>query len=465
MPKDILILMPDQLRADWLGCYGADYMDTPNIDRLASQGAVFSRCLTSCPICMPARSSFLTGMYPHNHGQWKNVGRVHDVQETYLHALRSQGYRTCHVGKSHLHPHGGQKDLRTEEPYMNALGWDDVLECTGPWSTLTTTSILTDWLKENNLLETFVEDYKERRKAGARNLWPSPLPDGMHPDDFIAQTAVDYIHDSNQEQPLCLFVGLGGPHSPWDSPKRFDHYDPNDMPAPLPADPPPDWLKGSARTHHEAMMNHNADVTPEEWARIRSLYSGRVEHVDSCFGKVLAAWENTRGEDTWVLFWSDHGEMLGDKQRTSKGVFYESSSRVPAILRPPGGNPERVVCDALIGLTDLTATVLEAAECKPPSRNVFGKSVLEVFTEANSVGSSTVFSEISNRTLIHDDHWKMVLNSANEVLTLFDIEMDPTESMNLAGRSDTGETVARLRETVLSFHLRTACHQFRENNG
>jgi len=465
MPKDILILMPDTQRADWLGCYGAEFVNTPNIDRLAAEGARFTRATTPCPICMPARTSFLTGMYPHNHGQWHNVGRLQDTQESFLHPLKALGYRSCHVGKSHLHPHGSGRDLREAEPFMNAIGWDDVFETTGPWSTRTTTSILTDWMKENDHLETFLDDYAKRKDARVRNLWPSPLPDGKHPDDFIAQTAVDYIQNSDRSQPMCLFVGIGGPHDPWDCPKQFDHYDPKDMPAPLPTDPAPEWLKEPALTHHKEIMKHNPDVTAEEWARVRSLYSGRVEHVDHCFGKVLDAWSEARGDDTWIFYWSDHGEMLGDKNRTAKSVYYQGSDHIPMIVRPPKGANAPVVCDGLVGLTDLTATVLEAAGCETMSRNVFGKSLLPVFDDPSSVGSDLSFSEISEFTMVTDGRWKMVVDRGNNVLQLYDLEADPGESLNLAGKPDQLEVEERLKLEILKFHLKTPYHQHRDVNG
>lgn len=465
MPKDILVLMPDQLRADWIGCSGADHVRTPHIDALAAQGALFRRCYTPSPVCMPARSSFLSGMYPHNHGQWHNIGRLQDVRETLLHPLKEIGYRTCHVGKSHLHPHGGGKDLRDETAFMNALGWDDVFECTGPWSTRTTTSLLTDWMKAEGILELFLDDYKKRKQAGVKNLWHSPLPDGKHPDDFIAQTAVEYIQRSDPSTPLYLFVGLGGPHEPWDAPARFDTYRSEDMPLPLGRDEVPDWLSNPARELQERASGHNKDVTDADWARIRTLYSGRVDHVDHCFGQVLKAWAEKRGGDTWILFWSDHGEMLGDKAHVGKCVFYESSARVPVIVKPPDGCSSPVVSDALIGLTDLTATVLDAAGCEVGSQNVFGHSLLDVFEHPDSVGSPCVISEIGRSTMIYDGQWKMVVDDRNETLQLFNHGNDPVEAVNLAGRPDCSDAEKRLREMLLQFLLKTQFRQHREKNG
>mgnify|MGYP005840329339 CR=1 FL=1 len=463
MPSDILVLMTDQHRADWVGAYGAAQVRTPTLDALASEGVCFTNCITSSPLCMPARASFLTGMYPHNTGMWDNVGQVRDTESTYLHPLRAQGYRTCHVGKSHLHPHGFQRDIRDAEPYMHALGWDDVLECTGPLSTQTTYSMLTDWMKEQGIYQTFLDDY--RRRAEARfGLWPSPLPDGKHADDFMANTAIDYIDRSDPSQPLFLFLGLGGPHNPWDPPERFDTFDPAQMPAPLAVDPAPEWLEGPAFACHQDMMRHNPDVTPEQWAKVRALYSGRVRHVDHLMGRVLEAWYARRGRDCWVLFWSDHGDMLGDRNRVGKSVFYDASVRVPVILRPPGGCPAPVRCGGLVSTTDLTATLLDCAGCgKTP--NVFGSSLIPAIEKPEAVGAPFALSEVLDRTMIADGRWKMVLNSKSELLMLFDTASDPGETLNLAGRPDTREVEARLREELLAFELRTHHRQFRGVNG
>jgi arylsulfatase A-like enzyme len=116
-----------------------------------------------------------------------------------------------------------------------------------------------------------------------------------------------------------------------------------------------------------------------------------------------------------------------------------------------------------IGLTDLTATVLDIAGAEP-SPNVFGRSLLPVF-DGNAVGSGLTVSEILDFTMIFDGQWKLVVNSRGEVLMLFDTASDPAESVNLAGRSDTAGTIERLRVELLDFHLRTADRQFREVNG
>ena len=118
---NILLLMTDQQRWDALGCY-QDWLQTPNLDLIANQGVRFTNCVTNSPVCIPARLSMATGLYPHNTGVWNNVNHQMDCHiPTWMQAIRSAGYRTSLFGKTHLHPHQG--DLRDREDLMSVYGW------------------------------------------------------------------------------------------------------------------------------------------------------------------------------------------------------------------------------------------------------------------------------------------------------------------------------------------------------
>jgi len=134
--------MPDQLRADSMSCAGHPQIKTPNMDLLASEGVRFSKAFTVCPICMPARASFISGIYPHNHGMWTNAGQLSVRDETLFQHLQASGYYVAYIGKSHYYPHGGFH-LRDMEAYMHDRGIDYIHETTGPWATVTTDSYMT----------------------------------------------------------------------------------------------------------------------------------------------------------------------------------------------------------------------------------------------------------------------------------------------------------------------------------
>ena len=127
---NILFLMTDQQRADALGCSGG-WVRTPHLDRIAREGVRFSNCVTTSPVCIPARVSLATGRYPHNTGVWDNGAFTLPADApTWMRAIREAGYRTSLFGKTHLHPHGG--DLRDRVDLMHAYGLDDVDEIGGP---------------------------------------------------------------------------------------------------------------------------------------------------------------------------------------------------------------------------------------------------------------------------------------------------------------------------------------------
>ena len=138
---------------------------------------------------------------------------------------------------------------------------------------------------------------------------------------------------------------------------------------------------------------------------------------------------------------------------------------MPAILRPPSGLTSGVASDGLCSTVDLTATLLDIAGCEKISPNVFGKSLRPALDDPKSVGAPTVISEITDRTMIYDGRWKMVVNKHNELLKLLDTVEDPDETLNLAGKPGTEAEVERLRAELLAFLLRTADNQHRDVNG
>jgi arylsulfatase A-like enzyme len=176
---------------------------------------------------------------------------------------------------------------------------------------------------------------------------------------------------------------------------------------------------------------------------------------------VLGAFEvRNMLDSTAVVFWSDHGEMLGDKGRLAKSVFYEPAVRVPLILRPVGGLASGVESGALASIVDIFPTVLDLAGCEP-KEDAFGRSLVPLIEGPGADHHDAVFSEFDHRTMVFDGRHKLVVRADGTPLKLFDLEADPTEAVNLLGREDTAETVARLRERLLAWLLATQAHDKR----
>ncbi len=459
---NILILMTDQQRGDCLSCAGHPVVQTPNLDRLAAEGVRFSNAYTTSPVCMPARSSFLSGLYVHNYGQWNNYGHLPEDVDTYLHHLRAAGYRTCHVGKSHFFQHLPGEDMRDYDPFMRKLGWDDIFETGGPWGSVEATSIASDHWKKLGVWEDLLADYEKRRhKAGGhlKGTWPSVLPEGETLDDFVARTAADYVSSYESPEPLLLFVGFGSPHEPWDPPRSWaDRYDPAAMPPPEPAPDPGPWVPQRAADYQRKLWSQ-FETAGEDLALIRSRYFAKISHADECAGRVLEAFDQ-RGwmENTAVIFWSDHGEMLGDKQRLHKGVFFEPSARVPLIVRRPRETAPGTVAPGLVDLTDLFPTILELGGC-PPKETAFGRSLLPMCADPSRRLREAVFSEVGDRTMVRDERYQLVVNAQGDSLLLFDMARDPGEEVNILGKPEAAAVEAGLRARLLSWHLKTPTDQ------
>lgn len=461
---NILILMPDQHRADCLSCAGHPVVRTPNLDRLADEGMRFRTAYTTSPVCMPARSSFLSGLYCHNHGQWENVGHLPPGADTYLHHVREVGYHTCHVGKSHLHSHRADHHLDEAKPFMHQLGWDEVFETTGPHATVRTDSIMTDHWRQIGCLDTFRDDYPRRAEVGpTAATWPSPMPEGETLDDFVGRTAVDYLLGYDWELPLLLFVGFGGPHEPWDPPADWaERYDPARMDSPKAITEPGSWVPEPAAAHQRALQNDRLGITPEINGRIRALYYAKISHIDWWIGRILdALLERGQIDNTAIIFWSDHGEMLCDKGRLYKSVFYEESVRVPLIIRPPGYRHAGAVSDSLVSQIDVFPTILDIAGCDAEPIG-FGRSLTPLLERKTDALRDAVFSEIHQRTMIRDKRFKMVVDSQGTVLKLYDMLSDPQEEVNLVGSPGTADTVQRLKLRMLEWYLGTQQRQRRE---
>jgi len=448
----ILILMPDQQRADCMSCAGHPTIKTPNMDRLAEQGTRFAQATTVSPICMPARTSFANGLYPHNHGMWANAGEMLDEDETFFQLLQQAGYFTAHVGKAHLYVHEQKtRDLRDREPYMQARGFDYVHETTGPHASCVTASAMTDEWQKKGLWQTFQEDYLERGKAQGGLVRPSPLPVEDYLDSYIGRQAAEFVDGYDESNPLCLFVGFAGPHEPWDAPGAYASlYDPADTPEPIPAtalpDDCPDWLRGK----------RDFSTCPPEVLRqtpaIRANYYGKISLIDHWIGEILAAFA-AKGwlDDLLVVFWSDHGEMVGDHGRLYKSTFHESSVRVPLVVRWPGKIPANTVSNALAEIIDVFPTLLEAAGCEP-SRRCLGRSLWPALRDPGEQIRDFQLSEIDNgerHIMIRSRTRKYVVDDQCRGYMLYDLENDPHEQTNLIHDGRHAEMEAEMREALL----------------
>ena len=452
---NILFLMTDQQRADALGC-AQDWLYTPALDRIAAEGVRFTQCVTTTPVCVPARVTLATGRYPHNNAVWQNMDYTLPPEApTWMRAIRDLGYRTSLFGKTHLHPHR-DGDLRECEHLLHAYGLDDVDEIAGPRASARMMSHMTALWEHKGLLEAYRADYHERFANKPHVARPSTLPLEDYADVYVGQQAKRYLESYGREEPWFCWVSFGGPHEPWDAPEPYASlYRAEEMPPPVPRPPsdhprPQGWLD-----YH--MEHHSPTLEPGDVGAMRANYAGNVTLIDDQIGQILRVVEQ-RGEldNTVIAFTSDHGEMNGDWDLIYKVNFLDGALRVPLIVRTPataaGGG--RGVSDVLVENCDVGPTLVELAGGELEHRQ-FARSLCPVLTctgaahKDDAAHRDGALSEIRGEFMLLTRDWKMALNREGESYMLFDRQADPLETRNLAGLPEYQTTETELRLALL----------------
>lgn len=457
---NILLLMTDQQRWDAMGCSGEKSEDrvgfagiqTPNLDRIASEGVRFTNCVTTSPVCIPTRLSLATGLYPHNTGVWNNMNhQMPPERPTWMQAVQEAGYRTSLFGKTHLHPHNG--DLREREGLMNAYGLDDVNEIGGPRASAKVLSHMTVEWETKGLWEAYRADYRERFSTKPYLVRPSTLGLENYADVYVGQQAKQYLQNYNHEQPWCCWVSFGGPHEPWDTPEPYaSMYDPEDMPPAIPRQSAGDRPSG----HLDRLMERvNPTFEPGEIGRLRANYAGNVTLIDDQIGEILDAIEG-RGEleNTIIVHTSDHGEMNGDHGLIYKSNFLNGAVRIPLLVRTPDSSNAGTVSESPVEWMDIGPTLVELVGGELQHRQ-FGKSLCPALTDPEATHRDFAISEIEGEIMLLNQEWKAAINSDGEVYLLFDVQNDPDETRNLAGKPEVADIETALRLQILERLMQT----------
>ena len=447
---NILFLMTDQQRWDAMGCSG-DWVRTPSLDRIAGEGVRFTRCITTTPICIPARVTLATGRYPHNHSVWSNVDYTLPPDgPSWMRVVRDCGYRTSLFGKTHLHPHRG--DLREKEHLLHAYGLDDVDEIGGPRASAVVMSHMTAGWSDRGLLEDYRADFEERFANKPHVVRPSTLPLDEYADVYVGQRAKQYLELYDRDEPWFCWVSFGGPHEPWDTPEPYaSMYDPSAMPKPVVRSQddqprPQGWLDFHMERNTPGLESTDA-------GDMRANYAGNVSLIDDQIGEILDVIEE-RGEltNTVIAFTSDHGEMNGDWGLIYKMNFLNGALRVPLIVRTPetlvsGGGIEN---DDLVENMDVGPTLVDLAGGELEHRH-FGRSLVPTITgkSSDAFHRDEALSEFRGEFMLMADHWKMAINREGETYLLFNLHDDPEETCNLAGLTEYGRTEDELRLRLL----------------
>jgi len=458
MPKqpNIIYLFSDQHRLDAMGCTGNPVIKTPNLDRLASEGARFTRTYCQSPICQPSRASVLTGLYVHQHGISTNFRGDFDSEwDTFAKNLKQAGYTTAMIGKTHFYTptrdqfeqtsDGPSLDLRTFEDFIKAFGFDFVLEefdrYVHAFPRVTAISHYSEYLKSRGLLEEYQKQIRSvwRLTPDHWNGITSVLPQEHDLTCYLADQAIDWLSQYYGDEPFFLNVSFVQPHVPlMDDPIWADRY--QDAEIPLGPRKPPRNPGGAWGDYLEKLLfkHSNSHLLTDEYVTNGARhYYGMVSLIDERIGDIMRTVEERGwGDNTWFVYSADHGEMLGDHNLMAKMNFYKSSVLVPAIIRPPQPM-EGIVVDSTVESIDLTASILDIAQAAQ-LKDSPGRSLLP-YLKGEGEPKEAAFSAISMgdedekyfAMAATDDYRLTMERNSGEFCELFDLKNDPDELNNL----------------------------------
>lgn len=483
---NILFIMYDQLRFDYLSCAGHPYLDTPNFDRVAAQGVRFTNAFVQSPICGASRMSFYTGRYVSSHGaQWNGFPlRVGEV--TLGDHLRELGMSCWLLGKTHMKADAkgmarlglspdSEIGARQAECGFDAWARDDGLWGSGPDG---------DYDQKRSPYN----EYLKTQGYDGANPWADYANAGVDGDQIASGWMFENadkpanIREEDSETPWltreairftdsvtgpwCAHVSFIKPHWPYIVPAPY-HEMYRDVPIPAP-------LRDARELEnpHPVLEAYQATKVAEAFQqdevreKVIPAYMGLIKQCDDQLGLLLDHLEATgQMQDTMIVLTSDHGDYLGDHWLGEKDFFHEASVKIPMIIYDPRAEAESTrgtTCDALVESIDLAATFVEAAGGTVPGHIIEGRSLMPwlhgqtvadwrevVISEYDY--SATPRAEVlgvapkdARMFMVFDGRWKLIHFEGGFRPMLFDLESDPNEFTDLGDSAAHAAEIDRL---------------------
>jgi len=411
-PPNVLMISIDDLN-DWVGVLGAHPdAQTPNIDRLAKEGILFTNAHCQAPICGPSRASLLSGLRPSTTGVY---GQISDEDLRAVPSFenidflpeyfKKNGYKTLGVGKI-FHGHAPKGIFQHSGGRIKGFG---------PKPT---------------------KPFKWNQKGTSTDWGAFPQHDSLMNDYSYAQWTKKELQKKH-DQPFFMAVGLIRPHVPWYAPKKwFDQYDVDKIA--LPQYDPDDFNdlpEIAKRIAYKGMMpTTDWAIESGEWRNIVHAYLACISFVDHQVGIVLDALQNSEYHDnTIVVLWSDHGYEIGEKGSFGKHTLWSESTKVPLIFKIPDFKSPKSI-DQPVELLDLYPTLLDFAKLPKNPLNE-GKS-LRSFIEGNADDEAIAITTYgkNNHSMINQSYRYIRYEDGSE--ELYDLSVDPDEKNNIADRPD-----------------------------
>ncbi|MBT0959130.1 alkaline phosphatase family protein [Alphaproteobacteria bacterium KMM 3653] len=471
--KNVLFIMADQLRWDYLSCYGHPHLHTPNIDRLATKGVRFDRAYVQSPVCGPSRASYYTGRTVFSHGATWNQVPLPMGELTLGDYLRPLGVRTAVVGKTHMVPDRGalaglgidpKSDIGAQkhQPGFEAFERDDGLHPNQLLAKKGGKLAYNDWLRSKGYEgENPWNDYAnagEGPDGEVLSAWylknsnlPARVKEEHSETAYMTNRAIEFIEETG-DQPWLCHLSYIKPHWPYIAPAPYhDMYGPEAF---LPVNRSEEERADPNPVYGAFMGMEVSETFSRDEARnvVLPAYMGLIKQIDDHLGRLFDWLEETgKDKETMIVLTSDHGDYMGDHWLGEKELFHECSVRVPLIVFDPRAEADATrgtSTEALVEAIDLVPTFLEATGAPSADHRLEGRSIMPLLHGATPEDwRDAVFSEIdyafysarealgvgasdARAYMLRTDRWKYVYFRGFPP-QLFDLENDPQELSDL----------------------------------
>jgi iduronate 2-sulfatase len=441
-PLNVLFISVDDMNND-LSCLGSPLVKSPNIDRLASRGVIFSNAYCQFPLCSPSRSSLLTGLRP-------DSTRVFDLAYHFRQGLpgvvtlpqmfMNNGYYVARVGK--MFHYGNPGDIGTN-------GLDDKVS----------------WMERFNpagldktSLELDVINYTPSRKGlGASMAYYSDIKgtDGQHTDGKVVHEAIELLKN-HKDKPFFIAAGFYKPHCPWITPsKYFDLYNMDQMKLPPLNDKTlknyPELALASTKPWPYLGLN------TQQARECKLAYYAAISFVDAQIGRLLDAVDSLGlSDNTIIVFWSDHGYQLGEHGLWFKQSLFEESSKCPLIISVPGNKSKGIICHRLVELVDIYPTLAQLTGLNAPA-DLQGISLSPLLDNPALNWSHPAYTQLQRGDIpglsVRTVRWRYTEWNYEKLGTeLYDEANDPQELHNLAYDLKYATVKKELKDLLYKIH-------------
>ena len=489
--RNILFIMADQLRWDYLSCYGHSHLKTPNIDSIAKKGVLFDSAYVQSPVCGPSRASYYTGRTVFSHGSTWNQVPLPIGELTIGDYLRKSGIRTGIVGKTHMKPDdegmarlGINKDteigLIISEPGFEPYERDDGLHPNNQVKKYKKKLSYNDWLNKlgydgDNPWDSWANS-SEDKNGKILSGWklrnsnkPARIPEKHSETSFMTNRAIEFIEESS-DKPWFLHLSYIKPHWPYIAPAPYHNmFSQNQFNQVQRSEKQKENMNPVYRAFVETRVSKTFSKD-EVRNTVMSGYMGLIKQIDDNLGRLFQFLDKKGNmKDTMIVFTSDHGDYLGDHWLGDKELFHEQIVRVPMIIYDPRekanktrGHKEKRFIEAI----DLLPTFLDAVGSKESKHRLEGSSLMPLINADKITNwKDAVFSEIdysfnearkilnlgasdARGYMIRNNEWKYIYFKGFPP-QLFDLKNDPEEFEDLGQSKDYSKVRNEMRELLL----------------